>query len=405
MGLSNSQKNILGRLLDKYERSKQCSEGVDSNRAIMIKPVDIYKDYDSDFADVDAEHDFERDVFELKNEEIIDVRIKEKRIYRIVLMGDSVQIAYNLLGREPQKDLVQKQLDFYKDWLGHGSLSDRYCNHQIDLLKAGKKAKYETEIADNLLKLLDFIFCNDTAILERELSIAVFSDTKVFENEYRSKLIYILKTYGEFDELIAEAEDEKEAVQIIFEELNIYANPRYVYFKGEAEIEFENGIIYKISRDIPLALPMDRFKQINSFVIENSQIMTVENLASYNRINPEDCFCIYLAGYHNSAKQALIKMIDAQNCGKKWLHFGDIDPDGFMILENLKRKTGIDFSPINMGIIELQEYKKYVKPLQTNDIKKAQTLITKGLYVEVMQYMLTNNLKLEQEVISWNKSC
>ena len=153
-----------------------------------------------------------------------------------------------------------------------------------------------------------------------------------------------------------------------------------------------------------MALPMDTFTRIKSFNINDSQIMTVENLASYNRIKPEDCFCIYLAGYHNSAKQAMIKLIYEQNCKKNWMHFGDIDPDGFMIFENLKTKTGIEFRTMHMSIEELQIYEKYTKTLNAQDIKKAQTLISRGVFIEEMQYMIKNNVKLEQEVVSWMES-
>jgi len=401
MGLSDYQKNILELLLDKYERSKQYSEANEGNRAIMIKPTEVYKDYDSDFADIDVEHDFERDVLEMVERQMVTIRSKGKSILKIVLVVDSIQDIYELLKREPQKDIVQKQLALYRSWMGRNKLIDKYCGHQIDLLQLGKKAKYELDIAANLLRLLEFVCDNREMILERELSIAVFGDTKVFEKEYRAKLIYILKNYGEYEDILVEEEDEKEAIQAILEELNVYANPKYVYFKGNANIIFTDGTSYKLSEKLPIALPMDKFAQINSFVISDTKIMTVENLASYNRIHPEDCFCVYLAGYHNSAKQTLVKVINAQNPNKRWFHFGDIDPDGFMILENLKKKTGVEFKPIHMGIQELQKYGKYVKALQPNDITKAQTLIDKGLFVEEMQYMLCNNVKLEQEVISW----
>ena len=112
-------------------------------------------------------------------------------------------------------------------------------------------------------------------------------------------------------------------------------------------------------------------------------------------------FVIYLAGYHNIAKQSLIKLIASQNDVKEWYHFGDIDPDGFLILENLKKKTGINFKPVYMSINELKKYEKYTKKLEDNDTTKAQGLINKGLYVDIMEYMLKNNVKLEQEIVSW----
>lgn len=409
MTLSDYQNKILEKLLDKYERSKQIYDSTEKLRAIMIKPADIYKDYDSDYSDIDEQSEFETDISELVNEEYITIRRKEKIISRIVLNVDSLDKIYTLMKREPRKLAIQNEINLYKKWIGKNELISRYCIHQIELLESGKKAKYEIKVAENLLRLLEFVLSNRQMILERELSIAVFGDTKIFEKEYRNKLLYVLKTYGNYNELISEIEEEKdnekeekeEIERTILEELNIYSNPKYVYFKGCAEITFEDGNSYKLSSDIPIALSMDKLKTIKSFVISDSAIMTVENLASYNRIYEKDYFVIYLAGYHNIAKQSLIKLIASQNDVKEWYHFGDIDPDGFLILENLKKKTGINFKPVYMSINELKKYEKYTKKLEDNDTIKAQGLINKGLYVDIMEYMLKNNVKLEQEIVSW----
>lgn len=409
MTLSDYQNKILEKLLDKYERSKQTYDSTEKSRAIMIKPADIYKDYDSDYSDIDEQSEFETDISELVNEEYITIRRKEKIISRIVLNVDSLDKIYALMKREPRKLAIQNEINLYKEWIGKNELISSYCTHQIELLESGKTAKYKIKVAENLLRLLEFVLSNRQMILERELSIAVFGDTKIFEKEYRNKLLYVLKTYGNYNDLILEIEEEKdnekeereEIEHSILEELNIYSNPKYVYFKGCAEITFEDGNSYKLSSDIPIALPMDKLNTIKSFMISDSAIMTVENLASYNRIYEKDYFVIYLAGYHNIAKQSLIKLIASQNDVKEWYHFGDIDPDGFLILENLKKKTGINFKPVYMSINELKKYEKYTKKLEDNDTTKAQGLINKGLYVDIMEYMLKNNVKLEQEIVSW----
>ena len=409
MTLSDYQNKILEKLLDKYERSKQNYDSTEKLRAIMIKPTDIYKDYDSDYSDIDEQSEFETDISELVNEVYITIRRKEKIISRIVLNVDSLDKIYTLMKREPRKLAIQNEINLYKEWIGKNELISCYCTHQIELLKNSKTAKYKIKVAENLLRLLEFVLSNRQMILERELSIAVFGDTKIFEKEYRNKLLYVLKTYGNYNDLISEIEEEKgnekeereEIEHSILEELNIYSNPKYVYFKGCAEITFEDGNSYKLSSDIPIALPMDKLNTIKSFMISDSAIMTVENLASYNRIYEKDYFVIYLAGYHNIAKQSLIKLIASQNDVKEWYHFGDIDPDGFLILENLKKKTGINFKPVYMSINELKKYEKYTKKLEDNDTTKAQGLINKGLYVDIMEYMLKNNVKLEQEIVSW----
>lgn len=53
-----------------------------------------------------------------------------------------------------------------------------------------------------------------------------------------------------------------------------------------------------------------------------------------------------------------------------------------------------------MGIEELKQFLKYTKSLEKNDIIKAENLIQSGKYKEILEYMLKNNCKLEQEIIS-----
>ena len=98
-----------------------------------------------------------------------------------------------------------------------------------------------------------------------------------------------------------------------------------------------------------------------------------------------------------------MKKIYRQNAEKEYFHFGDIDPDGFYILEKLRNKTKIDFKPYRMEISELEKYSEFTKILEQNDIIKAERLIAKGKYTDVLEYMLNNNLKLEQEIISWKE--
>lgn len=39
--------------------------------------------------------------------------------------------------------------------------------------------------------------------------------------------------------------------------------------------------------------------------------------------------------------------------------------------------------------------------MEKNDRTKAETLIEKGLYMEEMKFMLEQNCKIEQEIVSW----
>lgn len=110
-----------------------------------------------------------------------------------------------------------------------------------------------------------------------------------------------------------------------------------------------------------------------------------------------------MSGYHNTLKQYVIKGLAAENPMLKWYHFGDLDPDGFFILEHLKSGTGIAFEAFHMGVEDLVRYRDFGKGLEENDRKKIETLMAKGLYRKELSFMLQENIKLEQEIISWKE--
>lgn len=156
-----------------------------------------------------------------------------------------------------------------------------------------------------------------------------------------------------------------------------------------------------VTPDNPIAILSEAIARIEMIKVNSNRIVTVENLTSYNRINDNKSTFIYLSGYHNTAKQRFLKKIAENNSGVSWFHFGDIDPDGYYILKNLVEKTGIAFVPLYMDVQQLINCKQYCKPLEKNDMVKANSLLKFHFYDEVMEFMLANNCKLEQEIISW----
>ena len=402
---SNIQKQILQRLLTKYESSKTYKGTNLLLQNFSIKPTDIFKEYDKDSTDINAIEDFEKECNLLESEKLIQLDWKYERIIRInaIATTENWKKIRTILGVKDKKQRKQDEIDFYTSFyedINSEQIVKDFCKHQIERLENDKKAEYLQEDSKKIISLLDFILKNKNEILERELSISVLANSKIWEEKYKRKVLKILRQSGYFDSLIEKFSDEKEIKKVILEECNVYSNPSYVYFKGNGKITFENGEFFTVYPDIPFALYSQSISKIMSFEIEDAKIMTVENLTSFNRIKESETFFIFLSGYHNSVKQKFLEKIYQQNSNKTYFHFGDIDPDGFFILENLKKKTHIDFNQYKMGIEELEKYSTFSRTLEDNDIIKAKSLIEKGKFVEIMNYMLEKNIKLEQEIIS-----
>lgn len=124
----------------------------------------------------------------------------------------------------------------------------------------------------------------------------------------------------------------------------------------------------------------------------------MENLTTYHDAPENNAVVIYLGGFHNSVRTQLLSSIYSQNPHINYFHKGDLDIYGFLILENLKKKTGINFEPYEMDIKTLKQcyYSGFYKPLTKTDVERSQSpLLDK--YRDVIDFMLENNCKVEQE--------
>ncbi|SEA57474.1 hypothetical protein SAMN05216349_11757 [Oribacterium sp. KHPX15] len=513
--ITKYQRKVLSLLLNKYERSKTYSGENKVNQSFVIRPDAVFREYYSDFADPRELRNFHQEMEELehflpagvgkpedfskadgnKPEDVLSANVEKPRqfsssngvelvtlswkngeIQSIKANVEVMPFYYKLLGSESKDQLREAEKEFYRGWLGAHPIIDIFVTEQLERLESGKKASLDghssidRETADKVLKLVEALITNEKDILERELSIMVLSDSKTFEKQFRTRVCRFLTRYDKRweNETWDEIEDEREKQQIILEEYQVFANPSYVYLKGDGDLWFEgsgekmhlscehpqglsetprfdgSGEKLHLSCKHPLALSSETLRKLKRIKIYGEKIITVENLTSFNRLPARnDSFYIYLSGYHNTVKQKLLqkiykdqederyknsqkinndqeaekqlhkkyaeretekqpqKIYQDHECEKQWLHFGDIDPDGFYILESLRRGTGIDISPLWMGIDELKTYADYGKHLEENDRTKAKNLLSYGKYTDVISYMLENNLKLEQEIISW----
>ncbi len=402
LSLSKIQKDVLNMLLDVYENSVTYKGKNIKNQSFAIKPEKIFFEYNGDYTDQDEVDQFNRELQSLMEFEfvILDYEKGIPVISKIKLNTNLINEIYSVLKREDITVKRNREIRMYTQYMGVHDIMDAFCKSQVERLNAYKDAKYTSDIAINILKLLKYVLGNNSDIMERELSVAVLGDTKLFEKNYKLRICSIIEEYGEL-ELDLSVLDKKEKEKAILEEYQIFSNPSYIFFKGNVDIHYVDGSSISVTPDNPIAILSEAIVRIEMIKVNSNRIVTVENLTSYNRINDNKSTFIYLSGYHNTAKQRFLKKIAENNSDVSWFHFGDIDPDGYFILKNLIEKTGISFVPLYMDVQQLINYKQYCKPLEKNDMVKANSLLKFHFYDEVMEFMLANNCKLEQEIISW----
>lgn len=399
---NQNQRTVLELLLDKYERSKTYTGDNLKKQNFSVKPEAVYKNYRDNFTDISIISDFEQDMQVLEKEGLVRLIERNGEIKSIEAIVVKIPEYYEILDRKEKKTLICLEKELYQSYLGKNAVLDGFCRVQLSKLEKGNKPDYPKEKAEKLLPLGIFILENNEEFLERELSIRFFGDTKIFEKSYRAAVCRILEEYGEYQEKLFGLSDAREKELVLLGEHNISANPSYIYVKGEAEFTMGNGSVLCITPEYSIAFSSEAIKNIKEFSIKSSKIMTIENLTSFHRMHDENTLYIYLSGYHNTLKKYFIMRLAKGNPRLIWYHFGDLDPDGFCILEHLKRETGIDFEPFHMGLEDLKKFQEYGKVLNEIDRKKAHTLIDAGLYCRELSYMLDANVKLEQEIIGWD---
>ena len=93
----------------------------------------------------------------------------------------------------------------------------------------------------------------------------------------------------------------------------------------------------------------------------------------------------------------------SEDNSKTYCHMGELSVYDFFILQNLKGTTDIPFMPIMMDVETIERFYKagIYKELTATDKKVIQEKKDTKLaaYADVLQFMLDNNCKVEQESI------
>jgi len=390
-------KDILNRLIDMYERREGFKKEPSSLRVIQADIKKTYPEY-VDRYNHSVYKDINTAIEKLINENFIESKADETGKYeKVKLNVESIAECYKRVKRIdiPKRcEKIKEVLDLFKDknppvlrciisdW---SKLISNYKKLPYDI-------KYDKERLFNILKILEAILGLGRESYIRNFSTAMFKDSKRFQREFKLTVESILFDYT--DEVV-----EKDK---ILEYYNLYENPTYLHIKGDIVIKFEDSVIYVREINGGIALSNSALEKIKEIKVIAKSVITVENLTTYHDEDEKDSVYIYLGGYHNKSKQVVLKKIYDENKHCEYLHEGDIDVYGFLILENLKEKTGIPFRPLNMGVDTVKRFfdAKIYKELTASDINMIEKKKGKlGEYRQVLEFMLLHNCKVEQESI------
>ena len=384
---------ILNTLLDQYERSKSFIGANKQNQSFSKKIEELFPDY-ADAAQYEVFSSVNEQVQNIEKAGLITVKRKKRGkietdvVASVQLNLEKLGDAYRLLGRQPKADRNDEILSLLNLYMNCTPLLHDFCQEQVDRINNNRKPQYSDDLAklEQILKVLAEVENVDEEVFIRNFSIRVLGDSKAFE-KIKTSVVSILCEYGDYTDK-----------DHVLENLNIVKNPGYVYAKGNGQIIISGQVIDFRNLDGDLGLSSALLDNIENVQVYASKVITVENLTTFNSYADKDAFAIYLGGYHNSIRRKLICKIYEQNPDKAYYHYGDVDAGGFNILLDLRAKTGISFIPFNMDVVTLEKYKEFTKRLTENDKSRLKNLLG-GEFDSVINYMLENDCKLEQEAI------
>jgi hypothetical protein len=374
------EEKILTYLVDNYRKSKKDFGDNKTNRRTQVRPEKLYKKYnanDGDFEEISrlnqAVNELKEIGFTYNTTETFGTQIQSIYLLdeRILDIEKYLSDKYGYVSKDMQIEKIQLLVDFYKN-------SSPICEKECALLSESvnnRKIPKNYEELDDVFKAISFIENNRTDLYIREVSMKVYGDSKFFENVTLQSVDY-----------------------------HIYKEPQKLCVKGNVVITLSGNNVDLSGFSEGIEIMASDLTNIQSVKICTSKFMTIENRTSFLRYKDDDTVTFYLGGYANRYQREFIKMIHDTNPDTKYMHFGDIDAGGFWIHHNLCEITGIDFALFYMSSDELinEEYESCLHDLTENDIARLKELKEMDLYRYTVNYMLENNVKLEQEIISLN---
>ena len=394
------RKIIVEKLLKKY--NTRLAQDTSTTRRVILKPTEVYKNYTENNADISIKQNFDEAVDALLKMKMIAVDYLKfsTDVEKIYLCEEQICVIYEWLKAEygitPQNVLVKKAKALLENYFCSGKVMEYYRN-QISLLLLDPRTELNLDNLEANLKMIYFLETNTNDLYVREASMLVYGDSKWFEEHNYNEVCNLLR---EALHMPAQDNERYDAILALY---HVTPTEQEIFIKGNWELEWENCTLEIGKLKGGIAINSRDIERLKSITVDAEKIMTIENKTSYQRVNDSNIATIYLGGYASRYQILFLQKVIQDNPRALYCHFGDIDVGGFLIHRHLCNVTGKQFELHCMGIEELKDerFARCHKELTDNDRKRMQLLLSEEPYVKIMRYMEENNVKLEQEIVSY----
>ena len=382
------EEQILSWLIDSHEKK---DPGNSNTRKASISITAKFPEYKEPLSD--THNDIETAIQHLLSWGYVQCSRNQQGYYTKVTLSESaLPKIYQFLNRIPKAELWEMQKALLREInVPAESITGKFCSAMLERIAQRKDIEYGLSrdlklLEDVLLALVHIEKLNEETYI-RNFSELVFHDSKRLQN-LLNPISKILLDYG----------DGVEQKETVLAQHNLISNPGYVYIKGDWQIRCQGRCISTNMFRGGIAISSDSLDEIERITVSGGIIISVENLTTYHDTKESQGAIIYLGGFMNTVRMNLLKKLYACEPEAGYFHKGDLDPYGFLILENLKDKTGIPFKPLDMDLDTLRRCHRagHFRPLDVADRK----VISSPALVEyqpILQYMSQHNCKIEQE--------
>jgi hypothetical protein len=325
----------------------------------------------------------------------------------IVLHPDCAPHLFELLKRTSlnQKRARLTELILGETFRFRGDWRQQAIRHILTQITNGKSpapfSMVDHRFNEDLLTALAAL---DTVMMEtpyRTFSVRIFNDSKRFD-DLKGALARLARIgHHEWRDLSA---------QDILREFNLVPNPDYIFLSGPWQLVDDLGQMISLGEFSPsVGIPASQTAWLQRVTVHASQVICVENLASFHELNrgkPPSIASICLWGNPSPACRHLLRRLTEHLAEDIPLRvWADLDYGGFNILAMLRKYVSARFEPYQMNVETLENHSLWARPLTQRDQQNLKRLSRNPSLADVkpvILHMLRRNLKLEQEAIRFS---
>ena len=398
--MNRYEAKIADILLKKYYKRKSIYKNSNVKRRIDLSVNKILEDYASYNVNLEEKELVNAAIQSLKAKGFITASsLKYSGDYEKIYFAENnaalfEEYAASELGITPRSFIVDDLRVITNGYKGKGRITDFYID-ELENIMDNSLAQLDVAKAEDILKTLCFLEQNNEFLYLREASILIFGDSKYLENNRKAQVASVLSQY-----FINHGEEVFEDENLL-ERFNVYDTDQDICIKGPVLIEANGREVDIDGLTGGVSFSIKDIEKIKKISVHCKRVMTIENKTSFLRMNDACCY-IYLGGFATKPQITFIKKLIKNNPEKEYMHFGDIDAGGFWIHKKLCKQAEHEFKLFHMSRLELEnkDYKECLKGLTDSDRKRLLNLKDMKEYAACIQYMLRENVKLEQEIIS-----